>query len=88
MLCTVLGITVACLVARFDTIGFVLLGAWFGATSSLILGNIIVRGAVAAFLLYKMWKVSLKLGLILAGGLVLIPLIHQLIPSVVLGIMD
>ncbi len=69
-----IGVTVACFSARYDWVGFVLLGAWLGATSTLFLASIYARIAFAAFVLYKMWGKNKVTGAIVAAGLVVIPM--------------
>ncbi len=70
------GIIVACFTARFDSVGFVLLGAWLGATSTIFLANIYARCAFAAFVVYKMWKKNIRMGLLVGAGLIVVPILY------------
>ena len=71
-----IGMTVACFSAKYDTVGFVLLGAWLGATSTIFLSDIYARVAFAIFVVYKMWHKNLSMGLLVGAGLITIPIAY------------
>ncbi len=81
----VVGIVVASLTARYDSVGFVLLGAWLGATSTIFLSNIYARCAFAAFVVYKMWKRNLVAGILTGVALVVIPMGYFYVFNTVIG---
>jgi len=70
---TIVGMVVACFVAKHDWIGFVLLGAWLGATSTLFLSNIYARVVAGVFVGYKTWNQNRVMGLIAGAALIVIP---------------
>ena len=74
--CVLVGAIVAGFTARFDWIGFILLGAWLGVTSTIFLSNIYARVAVAVFVLYKMWQKNLKMALIISACIIIIPFFY------------
>jgi hypothetical protein len=74
----VFGVIAAFMVAKYQAAGFVLLGAWFGASFTIVFKNIILRAIISAFLVYKMWKRERVKSIILAAGLLVIPTIYTI----------
>ena len=72
------GVIAAFMVAKYQAAGFVLLGAWFGASFTIVFKNIILRAVISAFLVYKMWKKERVKSIILAAGLLAIPTIYTI----------
>ena len=75
----IVGVIVSCLTAKYDTVGFILLGAWLGATSTIFLANIYARLAFAAFVLYKMWRRSITVAASVALALIILPMLYTMI---------
>ncbi len=73
-----LGVASAHFAAKYQTAGFVLLGAWLGASFTVIFEDFIHRALVCAFLMYKIWRNQLLKGAIITAGLLFIPLIYTL----------
>lgn len=71
-----LGTGAAYLLSKFDAIGFVLLGAWFGATTTVLFQNIVLRFIVSGLLVFKMWFTERKKeGIVLGSALFLVPIL-------------
>ena len=76
MLSVGMGTGAAYMIARYKEAGFILLGAWLGASFTIVFENIIIRALVAGFLVYRVWKTERVKGIILAAGLLLIPTLY------------
>ena len=74
-----LGTGCAYLLSKFDAIGFVLLGAWFGATTTVLFQNIFLRAIVSGLLVYKMWDTTKNEGIALGSSLFLVPILFTYI---------
>lgn len=74
-----LGAGVGYFLAEYDTIGFILLGAWFGATTTVLFQNIFLRAVVSGLLVLKMWFTARNEGIALGASLFLIPIVFTYI---------
>jgi len=76
-----MGFLAAYFSAKYNAVGFVLLGVWLGATFTIVFENIIIRTLVAAFLIYRVWFTDRIKGIILGVGLAAIPCIYIYFPN-------
>lgn len=77
----IFGVVAAFMIAKYQAAGFILLGAWFGASFTIVFTNIILRAVIAGFLVYKMWKKERAKSLVLGGGLLAIPMVYTIWPN-------
>jgi len=85
ILSVILGIGTGYITAKYQAVGFVLLGVWLGTSFTLVLENFVIRGAVAGFVLYRVWYKQRTIGIVLAAGLLIIPSISVIYTTVVIS---
>lgn len=67
--------------AKYDWVGFVVLGIWIGMTFTIVLDKIYIRAIICLALVYKLWRVNRVMGIILGVGMLVIPMIYSFFPN-------
>ena len=78
LLSVAFGVPAAYYAAKHQAAGFILLGAWMGASFTIVLQNFIVRACVSGLLLYTVRSAGFVKSIAYAAGLLFIPLIYTL----------
>jgi hypothetical protein len=61
---------------KYDIVGFIILGAWLGATTTILFQNIVIRAIATGLLIYRLWEPAKTIGIILGSCIFLIPILY------------
>lgn len=81
MISIALGTALGYFLSKIDIVGFIILGAWFGATTTFLFQNIIIRAIVSAALVWKLWEKAKYPGIALGSCLLIIPILFTYVSS-------